>query len=258
MKNAHLRLGRLEFTKRTKDTTTQIRLYMDRFIGEATADKREPTQAHLVSVLGGDQEIGAVWAAVIENSLFTVAGPALDSVMVWFGEGAQCFRGTLSVPGRKRPVRHLVALSAELASTQARAEAESNRTVLCDDDSTFVLHRVAQRFGLPVAPEWSGWFMEELGRRKAARPLIGLGCSPLLVMATKKALLKWIGSAIKRQEIWFPERNGPITWNVPTHFLKTPEEQEGEALAEPAEFRDDGAGERQMPVRKIRLEEDSP
>jgi hypothetical protein len=34
MKNAHERFGVLEYTKRMKDTTTRIRLRLDRFIGE--------------------------------------------------------------------------------------------------------------------------------------------------------------------------------------------------------------------------------
>jgi hypothetical protein len=34
MKNAHERFGVLDYTKRVKDTTTRIRLRLDRFIGE--------------------------------------------------------------------------------------------------------------------------------------------------------------------------------------------------------------------------------
>jgi hypothetical protein len=38
MKNAHQRFGALQFTKRMKDTTTDIRLRLDRFIGEPATD----------------------------------------------------------------------------------------------------------------------------------------------------------------------------------------------------------------------------
>ena len=38
MKNAHERFGVLEYTKRMKDTTTRIRLRLDRFIGEVEDD----------------------------------------------------------------------------------------------------------------------------------------------------------------------------------------------------------------------------
>src|ERR1039458_8157811 len=52
MKNAHERFGILEYTKRMKDTTTRIRLRLDRFIGEV--DDARNGKAHLISVLGGD------------------------------------------------------------------------------------------------------------------------------------------------------------------------------------------------------------
>jgi hypothetical protein len=79
------------------------------------ARRGRAAKAHLASVVGGDQDVGAVWAGVVENDFFTVSGPNLEPMTVTFGEGAQCFRGTLKVRERKRPVRHLVAVSAELA-----------------------------------------------------------------------------------------------------------------------------------------------
>ena len=47
MKNAHERFGVLEYTKRLKDTTTRIRLRLDRFIGEVIDGRTG--QAHLIS-----------------------------------------------------------------------------------------------------------------------------------------------------------------------------------------------------------------
>ena len=115
MKNAHDRFGVLEYTKRMKDTTTRIRLRLDRFIGEV--DDARNGKAHLISVLGGDSDVGAIWAAVIEQNLFTVESPAIEPVTATLGEDAQCFRGTITIAGRK-PIRHLVAISAELAKTR--------------------------------------------------------------------------------------------------------------------------------------------
>jgi hypothetical protein len=256
MKNAHQRFGTLIFTKRMKDTTTDIRLRMDRFIGEPATDEREPGKAHVISVVGGDQDVGAVWAAVIDGGFFTVSGPGLDSMWVTLGEGAECFRGTLNLPGRKRPVRHLVAISAELAKTRPGADPEGRRTVLCDDDPTFVLYRVAQRFGLPVVPEWAGWFKEELTRRQAIRPLVGVGCSPVLVLGTKKTLLKWIGNALKREQIWFPDSNGPVTWTIRKNFLLVaPLEPEAEGGPWPLDLANQVAAAADKPIRKFRLED---
>jgi hypothetical protein len=221
MRNAHERFGILEYTKRMKDTTTQIRLRLDRFVGEV---EKERSKIHVLSVLGGDSDVGAIWAAAKEEGFFTVQGPGVGPVTAGLGEDAQCFRGTISVAGR-RAIRHLVAISAEAAKTRPGADREGNRTVLCDDDPTFVLHRVAQRFGLPVVPAWAGWFTEELRRRAAIRPLLGLGCSPVLVSGTKKMFLKWIGSALRRKRIEFPDDNGPVRWNMAHSFFRLSEEE---------------------------------
>lgn len=253
MKNAHARFGRLEFIRQTRDTTTEVRLVMDRFIGEE-GGKGGAGRAHLVSVVGGDQDIGAVWAGIVENDIFTVSGPDLEPMSVSFGEGAQCFRGSLNVGSRKRPVRHLVAISVEMAG-KAEEGATSIRTILCDRDAGFVLYRVARRLGLPAAPEWAGWFLKELERRKAVAPLIGVGCTPLAVTASKKTLVKWIGRAVRRDEIRFPEQNGPIIWSVPNNFLRPPDEEGGDALAQDVEAVDESVPRR--PLRRFHWEESS-
>ena len=220
MKNAHERFGVLEYTKRMKDTTTRIRLRLDRFIGEVEDGRNG--KAHLISVLGGDSDVGAVWAAVIEQNPFTVEAPGFDPLTASLGEDAQCFRGTITIAGR-RPIRHLVAISAELAKTRTGADPQGRRTVLCDNDPTFVLYRIAQRFGLPVVPEWAGWFNDELSRRGAIKPLIGLGCSAVLVSGTKKLFLKWIRRALRQKRIEVPDRNGPVRWSLAHSFFRVSE-----------------------------------
>ena len=54
MKNAHLRFGKLVYVRRSENTATNIRVHLDPFVGE------ERGKAHLVSVAGGDIEIGAL------------------------------------------------------------------------------------------------------------------------------------------------------------------------------------------------------
>jgi len=51
-------------------------------------------------------------------------------------------------------------------------------------------------------------------------PLIGVGCSPLAVTASKTVLLKWIGRAVKRGDVRFPEQNAPIVWKLPNNLLR--------------------------------------
>jgi hypothetical protein len=121
---------------------------------------------------------------------------------------------------QEAPVRHLVAVSAELAKTKPGADQGGARTILCDDDPVFVFYRIAYRYGLPVLPEWAPWFMRQLEKRKAVQPLQGLGCSPVLVKGTKQTFLGWIGRALKEGSIRFPEQNGAISWTLAANFLE--------------------------------------
>jgi hypothetical protein len=53
VKNAHLRFGWLTYLKSTEKTTTSIKLWLDRFIGEVLTDPPRQAKAHLISVIGG-------------------------------------------------------------------------------------------------------------------------------------------------------------------------------------------------------------
>lgn len=210
MKNAHLRFGTLRYTRHTHDTTIDVRVRMDRLILEPRRD--EYAIAHLISVVGNDADIGGIWAAILDGRTFCLEGPGLEIVSTTLGGKPQCWRGSISIPGRKRPLRHLVAISRELALTAPGGDNGSRRTILCDDDPSFVLYRIAQRFGLPVVPEWAEWFTQELQRRKAISPLTGLGCSPVIVKGTGNGFLHWIGKAVKRRVIQLPDTKQPIRW----------------------------------------------
>src|SRR5438132_8842633 len=188
MKNAHLRMGSLQFTKMPRDTTIDITLRMDRMIAEHDADNRS-AHCHLLSVIGNDQEIAAIAAAIADEARFYATGPEFNRLMITIGEGAEVFRSSINVPGRRRPLRHLVALSEELSRTRAGGNPSARRTILCNNAQAFVLFRIGVRFGLPVLAEWSEWFSRELEHRKAIQPLIGIGCAPVLVKGTKKRFL---------------------------------------------------------------------
>ena len=217
MRNAHERFGALELTRRVKDTVNEVRVQMDRLILEPGKDSR--ATAHLISVIGGDAEIGAVWAAVIEDAVFRLRIPRGGTIAATLGPNAKYFRGSVAVPGRKRPLRHLVALSDEMTKTRPGADRDGTRSVLCNGESSFVLNRVARRFGLPVVPEWAPWFMEQLRRRKAIRSLVGVGCSPVLVQGTKQSFLDWVSEGLKQGVIRIPEETGSIRWNFPSSLF---------------------------------------
>ena len=174
MKNAHERFGVLEYTKRTKDTTTRIRVRLDRLIGEI--ERNGNSKAHLISVIGGDSDVGAIWAAVIEQNCFTIEAPGIDAITASLGEDAQCFRVTINIAGRK-PIRHLVAVSAELAKTRPGMDPEGKRTVLCDNDPVFVLSFADASFlSLPVFESMTHSFGASAG------PLASLRRSPCIFL----------------------------------------------------------------------------
>jgi hypothetical protein len=140
MKNAHLRMGSLQFTKMLRDTTIDITLRMDRMIAEHDADNRS-ARCHLLSVIGNDQEVAAIAAAIADEARFYASGSDVNRLMITLGKEADVFRSSMNVPGRKRPLRHLVAMSEELSKTRAGGNPTARRTILCDDDRAFLLYR---------------------------------------------------------------------------------------------------------------------
>jgi len=199
MKNAHERFGFAEFEKRFKDTTTRIRLTADCFIGEP-AGKDAISQGHLLSVFGTDVEVAALWAAILGEERIRVGGQDLKSHMVQFGERPSVYRGTLTLPGRRRPIRHLV-----VASTQLRTEGDQARIIVKGNSPDLVLRAAANFHGLPLLPDWSEWFCIRLHKAGRIRTLSGLNCAPVAIRGTKTELLEWIGAGLKHGQIQIPQ-----------------------------------------------------
>ena len=207
MQNAHLRMGRLTFTRQTKDHSTNISLHLDRLVAEPPAERTGSAALHLVSVFGGDQEIGAIAAAISDGQhLHVNANGSEFSGTV--GEKPVVYRASLQIPGRKRPVRHMVAISQTLFKTTLGADGEARRTILYDDTPSFMLHRLAVRFGLPVLPDWAEWFHGELRRREMVENLVGLNCSPVAVKGTKIRMLRILSQGLRRHQIQLPPEMG--------------------------------------------------
>lgn len=206
MDNAHLRLGRLIFVRQTKDHATKVSLYLDRLVAETPTERSTSADLHFVSTFGGDQEIGAISAAIADGQHFHVHVHAAEFVGS-LGEKAVLYRSSLQIPGRKRPVRHLVALSKTLFQTTLGADGEARRTILYDNSPSFLLHRLAGRFGLPVLPEWAEWFHSELRRRRLVEDLIGFNCAPVAVKGNKIRLLRILSQGLRRHEIQLPPEN---------------------------------------------------
>ena len=176
MKNAHLRFGWLTYVKSTEKTTTNIKLCLDRFIGEVLPDPPRQAKAHLISVVGGDTQISAISAAMSLGDRFMVEGPEVPPIRVCLDRNAQCFKGSIQLAGRKKPVRHLIGMSEEFAS--GSMSANSGRTLLAGSRKDFVWASIAHIYGIPGIPEWASWFSEELKTHHAMTQVLGLGCDP--------------------------------------------------------------------------------
>ncbi len=210
MKNAHLRFGWLMYVKSTDKTTTSIKLHLDRFIGELLPDPPRQAKAHLISVIGGDTQISAISAAISMADHFMIEGPEVPPIRVCLERNAECFKGSIQVPGRKKPLRHLIGMSEELILGNRSANA--GRLLLAGSDKEFIWASVAEIFGIPGIPGWADWFEGELNTHHAIAPMLGIGCNPLIIKGEKEQFLDWLSWGVESDAVRFPDEAGPIRW----------------------------------------------
>ena len=210
MKNAHLRFGWLTYVKSTEKTTTSIKLRLDRFIGEVLPDPPRQARAHLISVIGGDTQISAVSAAISMGDRFMVEGPDIQPTRICLERNAQCFKGSIQLAGRKKPLRHLIGMSEEFAS--GNMSAGSGRTLLAGSDKRFVWASIAHIYGIPGIPEWADWFADELKTHHALIHALGIGCDPVIVKGEKEQFLEWLRWGVESSAIRFSTQTGSIRW----------------------------------------------
>jgi hypothetical protein len=210
MKNAHLRFGWLTYVKSTEKTTTSIKLRLDRFIGEVLLGPPRQAKAHLISVIGGDTQVAAVSAAISLGDRFLVEGPGVQPIRVSLERNAQCFKGSVQLAGRKKPLRHLIALSEEFASSNISPG--SGRTLLASSESRFIWAALAHIHGIPGMPEWADWFAGELDTHKAIVRALGIGCAPVLIKAQKEQFLDWLSWGVESGAVKVPVELGSVRW----------------------------------------------
>jgi hypothetical protein len=184
----------------TEKTSTRIRLRVDRYVGE-------DEQAHLISVFGNDSDVGAITAAVHEKATFTLTFPDGEVKEVSLSEHASCYKGAVSLPDRKHPVRHLVAVSEQLYTNGGVGQ-----TILLDYHRDQAWATLVSFLGLPAEPSWAEHVLGVVEAEERINPLDGIGCQPVLISATTEEVLEWIGEGLKSQVLSFPVKNGPITW----------------------------------------------
>ena len=200
MENAHLRMGLLEYERCTEEIATRIRVRVSHYIGD-------DDEAHLLSVFGNDSDVGAITAAVYEQARFRITFPSGDTQEVSLGEGAICHRGSISIPGRKQSVRHMVALSEEL-----RGMKSLSRTFVLRPEPNEVWGALVHRFGLPGLPEWADGVMRILRENDRIMSVDSIGCSAAEICVTCEELLEWISTDVERGILAFPKMNGPVLW----------------------------------------------
>jgi hypothetical protein len=204
MENAHLRMGLLEFERNTEKIATRIRVRVSHYIGE-------DEDAHLLSVFGNDSDVGAVTAAIYEKARFRLAFPSGEMQEISLGEGAICYRGSVSIPGRKQAIRHSIGLSEELRGLKSLS-----RTFVLRPEPAEVWTALVHRFGLPGLPQWAEAMIQTLRENGRIAPVESIGCSAAVVNVTCEELVDWMRSRVSRGGLSFPEINGPIRWSNTT------------------------------------------
>jgi len=184
-----------------KKTATNLRVFLDAFVGE------DRGKAHLISVVGGDVEIGALAAAFANGDSFTVVDLYGAESIVSLGEKPLSFRGSIVVPGRKRPLRHLVSCSQELADNTA-----DGKLLLISDDQLFIWSSLVCHYGLPASPEWGSWMISQLQQQKRIQTLPSFGYAGVVVKAKRKELLALLCRGLRSKQLAFPAQNGAVEW----------------------------------------------
>jgi hypothetical protein len=167
----------------------------------------EDRQAHLLSVFGNNSDVGAITAAVHEKAAFSLIFPDGETKDVSLGEHASCYKGTVTLPGRKLPVRHLLAVSQYL-----HTNGSAGKTILLPYRREEAWATLVSFLGLPADPAWADHVLGVVERKKRIEEIDGIGCEPVLISATTEEILEWIGDGLRSQALAFPTASGPIRW----------------------------------------------
>jgi hypothetical protein len=158
-------------------------------------------------VFGNDSDVGAITAAVHEKGAFSLTFPDGTTKDMTLGEHASCYKGAVSLPGRKHPVRHLLAVSQYL-----HTNGTAGRTILLRYQREEAWATLVSFLGLPADPAWADHILGIVEGKKRIEEIDGIGCQPVLISATTEEVLEWIGDGLRSQTLAFPDSNNPIRW----------------------------------------------
>jgi hypothetical protein len=108
---------------------------------------------------------------------------------------------------RKRPLRHLVSCSQELADNTS-----DGKLLLMSDDHLFIWNSLVCHYGLPATPEWGPWMISQLQQQKRVQPLRSFGYAGVAVKAKRKELLALLRRGLRSKKLWFLAHNGAVEW----------------------------------------------
>ena len=145
--------------------------------------------------------------SVHEKGAFSLTFPDGTTKDVTLGEHASCYKGAVTLPGRKHPVRHLLAVSQEL-----HTNGSAGRTILLRYRREEAWATLVSFLGLPADPAWADHILRIVEGKTRIEEIDGIGCQPVLISATTEEMLEWIGDGLRSRVLSFPERNGPIVW----------------------------------------------
>ena len=175
----------------------------------------EVQQAHLLSVFGNDSDVGAITAAVHEKASFSLIFPDGTIKDISLGDYASCYKGAVTLPGRKHPVRHLLAVSQAL-----HTNGSAGRTMLLRYKREEAWTALVSFLGLPADPAWADYVLGVVERKKRIEEIDGIGCEPVLISATTEEMLEWIGQGLRSHVLAVPDTNRAIHWpRYPIHAL---------------------------------------
>jgi hypothetical protein len=109
IKNAHLRIGSVTFKRYSEkiNASTNVTAFCDRYICDES-------QLHLVSFFGSDTEMAAFSAAIQDGRQLGVEFAGHSLFYRSLGTNPKCYKSQIQIPGRKRKLVHMVAISETL------------------------------------------------------------------------------------------------------------------------------------------------
>jgi hypothetical protein len=207
MDNSHERFGHLTF----QTENAGVRVGLERAILEVR--NGGGNELHFVSIFGGDSAMAAVKVAITSKKPVVLTDPEGRNQSCYFDENTEVFQSDFRVPGRKHPLRHLIATSPTVMGRGA-----STNLVVPHYEKELVWKMLVFRLAIPGVPAWCDFIMDKLLAKGSVLPLFGVNCEPVMVMVDRVQVLRWLSQGLATGDISLPETNGMVVW--PSYLLK--------------------------------------